>query len=153
MWNLEAIAKRVLKLNENDALKVVTQNKSIQFNAIRLNRQVQLYQQGVDVDGKKMQSYKAQGSNVYSNYTIRLKEEKGQVTDRVTMRDTGKLYSTFDTKVVKGELILMADTIKEGDDLQDSFGQFIGLDTESKNELVVLAKPIVQQYVKGKIFQ
>ena len=153
MWNLEAIAKRVLKLNENDALKVVTQNKSIQFNAIRLNRQVQLYQQGVDVDGKKMQSYKAQGSNVYSNYTIRLKEEKGQVTDRVTMRDTGKLYSTFDTKVVKGELILMADTIKEGEDLQDSFGQFIGLDTESKNELVVLAKPIVQQYVKGKIFQ
>lgn len=153
MWNLEAIAKRVLKLNENDALKVVTQNKSIQFNAIRLNRQVQLYQQGVDVDGKKMQSYKAQGSNVYSNYTIMLKEEKGQVTDRVTMRDTGKLYSTFDTKVVKGELILMADTIKEGDDLQDSFGQFIGLDTDSKNELVVLAKPIVQQYVKGKIFQ
>ena len=153
MWNLEAIAKRVLKLNENDALKVVTQNKSIQFNAIRLNRQVQLYQQGVDVDGKKMQSYKAQGSNVYSNYTIMLKEEKGQVTDRVTMRDTGKLYSTFDTKVVKGELILMADTIKEGEDLQDSFGQFIGLDTESKNELVVLAKPIVQQYVKGKIFQ
>lgn len=153
MWNLEVLAKRVLKLNENDALKVVTQNKSIQFNAIRLNRQVQLYQQGVDVEGNKMQSYKAQGSNVYSNYTIMLKEEKGQVTDRVTMRDTGKLYSTFDTKVVKGELILMADTIKEGDDLQDSFGQFIGLDTDSKNELVVLAKPIVQQYVKGKIFQ
>ena len=153
MWNLEVLARNVLKLKENDALKVVTQNKSIQFNAIRLNRQVQLYQQGVDVDGKKMQSYKAQGSNVYSNYTIMLKEEKGQVTDRVTMRDTGKLYSTFDTKVVKGELILMADTIKEGDDLQDSFGQFIGLDTESKNELVVLAKPIVQQYVKGKIFQ
>jgi len=153
MWNLEVLARNVLKLKENDALKVVTQNKSIQFNAIRLNRQVQLYQQGVDVDGKKMQSYKAQGSNVYSNYTIMLKEEKGQVTDRVTMRDTGKLYSTFDTKIVKGELILMADTIKEGDDLQDSFGQFIGLDTESKNELVVLAKPIVQQYVKSKIFQ
>ena len=153
MWNLEVLARNVLKLKENDALKVVTDNKSIQFNAIRLNRQVQLYQQGVDVDGKKMQSYKAQGSNVYSNYTIMLKEEKGQVTDRVTMRDTGKLYSTFDTKVVKGELILMADTIKEGDDLQDSFGQFIGLDTESKNELVVLAKPIVQQYVKSKIFQ
>jgi hypothetical protein len=153
MWNLEVLARNVLKLKENDALKVVTDNKSIQFNAIRLNRQVQLYQQGVDVEGKKMQSYKAQGSNVYSNYTIMLKEEKGQVTDRVTMRDTGKLYSTFDTKVVKGELILMADTIKEGDDLQDSFGQFIGLDTESKNELVVLAKPIVQQYVKSKIFQ
>jgi len=153
MWNLEVLARNVLKLKENDALKVVTDNKSIQFNAIRLNRQVQLYEQGVDVDGKKMQSYKAQGSNVYSNYTIMLKEEKGQVTDRVTMRDTGKLYSTFDTKVVKGELILMADTIKEGDDLQDSFGQFIGLDTESKNELVVLAKPIVQQYVKSKIFQ
>ena len=153
MWNLEVLARNVLKLKENDALKVVTDNKSIQFNAIRLNRQVQLYEQGVDVDGKKMQSYKAQGSNVYSNYTIMLKEEKGQVTDRVTMRDTGKLYSTFNTKVVKGELILMADTIKEGDDLQDSFGQFIGLDTESKNELVVLAKPIVQQYVKSKIFQ
>jgi len=153
MWNLEVLARNVLKLKENDALKVVTDNKSIQFNAIRLNRQVQLYQQGVDIEGKKMSSPNATQGDVYTIRTMEIKEEKGQVIDRVTMRDTGMLYTTFDTKVVNGELILMADTIKEGDDLQDKFGQFIGLNNESKSELVKLAKPIVMQYVKYKVFQ
>ena len=153
MWNLEIIARNVLKLNETDALKVVTQNKSIQYNAIRLNRQVQLYQQGVGVDGQQMRSHYARGRDVYSLKTLKIKQEKGQPTDRVTMRDSGKLYSTFDVKVVKGELVLTANTIKEGKDLQDSFGQFVGLDAESKSELITLAKPIVQQYVKSKILQ
>ena len=151
MWNLEVIARNALKLNETDALKVVTDNKSIQFNAIRLNRQIQLYEKGVGVDGKKMRSIYARFNNVYANKTIAYKREKKQPINRVTLRDSGKLYSTFKTKLVKGELILMADTMKEGKDLQDSFGQFVGLNSESKSELIVLAKPIVLQYVKSKI--
>jgi Tfp pilus assembly PilM family ATPase len=153
MWNLEIIARNALKLNENDALKVVTDNKSIQYQAVLLNRQVQLYEQGVGVDGRQMKSYYARGRDVYALKTIKIKQEKGQPTDRITLRDTGKMYQTFNTKLVKGELVLTANTIKESDDLQDNFGQFVGLTAESKSELVQQAKPIILQYVKSKILQ
>jgi hypothetical protein len=151
VWNLEVIARNAIKLNETDALKVVTDNKSIQYQAIRLNRQVQLYEQGVGVNGKELRSVYARYGNVYSNKTIAYKLEKNQPINRITLRDTGKFYSTFTTKLLRGELYLVADTRKGNDDLQDKFGQVVGLDSESKAELVQQAKPIVLQYVKSKI--
>lgn len=153
MWILEQIAKNVLKLNENDALKGVTDNKSIQFQAIRLNRSVQLYEHGVGVDGRELRSVYARYGNVYANRTIAYKREKNQPINRITLRDTGAFYQTFSTKLKAGELYLTANTIKDGEDLQDKFGQVIGLTAESKSELLKQAKPIVLQYVKGKIFQ
>jgi hypothetical protein len=153
MWNLEVIARNALKLSETDALKVVTNNKSIQFQAIRLNRSVQLYEYGVGVDGKGLRSIYARFGNVYANKTIAYKLEKDQPINRVTLRDTGKFYSTFNTKVMNGELWLTASTIKDGQDLQDSFGQVVGLTSESKSELIQQAKPLVLQYVKSKVLQ
>lgn len=153
MWTLEVLARRVLALSENDALKVVTDNKSIQFNAIRLNRQVQLYEKGVSIDGKQMRSVYARFGNVYSNRTIAYKREKNQPINRVTLRDTGAFYQTFTAKVKAGELFLYADTIKDGKDLQDSFGQVVGLTEESKTELIEQAKPLILQYVKSKILR
>jgi hypothetical protein len=140
-------------LNEKDALKVVTDNKSIQYQAIRLNRNVQLYEQGVGVDGRSLRSPFARGRDVYSRETMRIKEEKGQPTDRVTLRDKGAFYQTFNTKLMNGELYLTANTIKDREDLQDKFGQVVGLTTESKNELIKQAKPIVLTYIKSKILK
>lgn len=153
MWRLEVIVRNALKLNEKDALKVVTDNKSIQYQAIRLNRKVQLYEQGVGVDGRELRSVYARYGNVYANRTIAYKREKNQPINRVTLRDTGAFYQTFNTKLINGELFLTANTIKDGEDLQDKFGQVVGLTTESKNELIKQAKPIVLTYIKSKILK
>jgi hypothetical protein len=153
MWNLEVIARNILKLNETDALKGVTDNKSIQFQAIRLNRQSQLYERGVGVDGKSLRSLYARRGGFYSPNTEYLKREKGQPINRMTLRDTGKFYATFNAKVVRGELYLTANTIKEGEDLEDRFGKVIGLTEESKDELRKQAKPIIMQYVKSTILR
>ena len=153
MWNLEVLARNVLKLNESQAFKKVINDKAIQIEAIRLNRDEQLYNRGVDVYGVAMRSKYARGANVYSDNTINIKREKGRPTDRVTLRDTGALYRTFKTKIVGDELMLDVDSIKAGKDLQREFGQFVGLDEISKEKLIIKAKPIVLNYVRSTILQ
>ena len=76
MWSLEAIAKNVLKLNEQTAFQLVINNKAIQIEAIRLNRDEQLYQRGVDNQGNKMRSDYARFGKFYANSTIAIKNEK-----------------------------------------------------------------------------
>jgi hypothetical protein len=151
MWNAEVIARKVIKLNEFKVFRHVVLQKEIQIESIVLNRDFQLYKKGVDVYGVSMRSRFARGSNVYSDNTIAIKRENGQPTDRVTMRDTGALYSTFKTKVVGDELINEADTMKGGKDLQKIWRQFIGLDEFSKEILVEKSKPIAIDYIKSQI--
>jgi hypothetical protein len=153
MWNLEVIARNVKKLNEEKAFQKVIRDKSIQLEAIRLNRDEQLFKRGVDVFGVSMRSQYARGSNVYADYTIAIKNEKNQPTNRVTLRDTGAMYRTFKTKIVGDELMLDVDSIKEGKDLQKTWGQFVGLDEFSKEILINKSKPIVLNYVKSTILQ
>lgn len=153
MWNLEVIARNVKKLNEETAFKKVISTPTIQLEAIRLNRDEQLFKRGVDVFGVSMRSQYARGSNVYADYTITIKNEKNQPTNRVTLRDTGAMYSTFKTKIVGDELMLDVNSIKEGKDLQKTWGQFVGLDEFSKEILIEKSKPIVLDYVKSTILQ
>jgi hypothetical protein len=153
MWNLELLARNVKKLNEDKAFQKVIRTPAIQVEAIRLNRDEQLFQKGVDNQGNKMRSDYARFGNFYSNYTIAIKNEKNQPTDRVTLRDTGAMYKTFKTKIVGDDLMLDVNSIKEGQDLIDSFGQFAGLDQQSISKLLIVAKPIVYKYVYSTVLQ
>ena len=49
----------------------------------------------------------------YSPYTVMLKKEKGQITDHVTLKDTGEFYRSFKTYWDKSEIVITADTIKK----------------------------------------
>jgi hypothetical protein len=151
MWNLEVIARNIKKLNEDKAFQKVIRTPAIQVEAIRLNRDEQLFKRGVDIFGNGFRSMYARGSNVYADYTIAIKNEKNQPTNRVTLRDTGAMYKTFKTKIVGDELMLDMNTIKEGKDLQNTWGGIVGLDEYSKEILIEKSKPIVLEYVKNTI--
>jgi hypothetical protein len=70
------------------------------------------------------------------------------------LRDTGAFYSTFKVKTIaNGDLVIDANTIKDGEDLQDNFGVVIGLTEESKDVLRERAKPLIMIYVKSKVLQ
>lgn len=149
MWRAIEFVNKVLKLNTEAATFAVVDNKSIQYSALQLNRQVQLYNMGVGVDNKKLRSPYARGGDFYSRETVSIKEQKGQPTDRVTLRDTGAMYNTMKSVRRGNELFIVANTIKDGKDLEDVFGAVIGLNVESKKVLVEQSKPIIKQYVKG----
>jgi len=149
MWKLEAFARNLLKLNEDTAFKKVISDKNIQLEAVRLNTDEQLYIRGVDVHGNKLRSIYARFGKFYADRTIQIKNEKGQPTDRVTMRDTGAMYKTEKAIIKANELKLDMNTY----DLEENWGQFVGLDTVSKVQLVDKAKPIIKEYVKNTILQ
>jgi len=153
MWNLELLARNVKKLNEDKAFQKVIRTTAIQVEAIRLNVDEQLFKRGVDIFGNGLRSMYARGGNVYADRTIVLKREKGQPTDRVTMRDTGAMGKT-ERAIINGDsLILDMNTIKDGKDLQKTWGGIVGLDEYSKEILIEKSKPIVLDYVKNTIFQ
>lgn len=149
MWKLEAFARNLLKLNEDAAFKKVISDKEIQLEAVRLNTEEQLYIRGVDVHGNKLRSIYARFGKFYADRTIQIKNEKGQPTDRVTMRDTGAMYKTEKAIIKANELKLDMNTYG----LEENWGQFVGLDTVSKVQLVDKAKPIIKEYVKDTILQ
>ena len=119
------------------------------MEAVRLNTEEQLYKRGVDVHGNKLRSIYARFGKFYADRTIQIKNEKGQPTDRVTMRDTGAMYKTERAIIKANELKLDMNTY----DLEENWGQFVGLDTVSKVQLVDKAKPIIKEYVKDTILQ
>ena len=54
----------------------------------------QLFREGIDGTGKKITPLKGKTQNgFYARLTIKLKKEKGDPTDRVTLRDTGEFYA------------------------------------------------------------
>jgi hypothetical protein len=60
------------------------------------------------------------------------KRKKGQPTDRVTLKDTGDFYSSFQVLPFKGGFIIDADPIKEDTNLFDRYGEdILGLNDEN----------------------
>lgn len=57
---------------------------------VRMIAQEQLYKKGVDGVGVKLRDI-----HPYAPSTIKKKKRKGQVTNRVTLRDTGKMYESL----------------------------------------------------------
>ena len=71
----------------------------VQKNELFIEQAVRtrLYEKGTYADGKKIKTFAARGSFVYSPVTVNLKSEKGEPTDRVTLFSDGELYESFNT--------------------------------------------------------
>lgn len=109
-------------------------DSEVQELIIELN-QAQLFELGEDSEGKRLWSFSP--SQPYSPYTIKLKEAKGQPTDRLTLRDTGKFYESFRIMVGRDEFIIDANGQKDNSNLFDEYGDnILGLNKFSMEELV-----------------
>jgi len=70
----------------------------------------------------------------YAPYTILIKDQKGQPTDRVTLKDTGEFYDSISVDVNSKSYELVASDDKT-DDLQNIDGnRILGLTKENKGE-------------------
>lgn len=116
---------------------------------IDMNAEDQLNEQGVNNLGVDIMDYMP-----YRPLTIAIKEEKGQPTNRVTLRDTGEFESSFylDVGLQRFE-IKAADFKTEG--LVKKYGrQILGLTNENLHELIVTyILPDLQKKAKDIIFK
>ncbi|MCJ8343110.1 MAG: hypothetical protein MJH09_09740 [Cetobacterium sp.] len=124
-----------LKLNEV-AFKIASE-KEVKDLVIRLNTQgektSQLFELGEDSLGDSLGSY--------SPFTVEQKKKRGQPTNRITLKDTGEFYSSFNVVPYRGGFTIKANPIKEDSNLYDDFGaDIVGLNETNLQILRVVYK-------------
>jgi hypothetical protein len=149
------LAQRVKLLDEKLLMQILFRDKSFIDLIIWLNTEEQLFKQGIDSQGKKLQSAFAQYGQVYANFTIRMKELKNQPFDRVTLKDEGDFYESFDVLLTPAyDFVITADTLKEDNDLREIWGDaIIGLTDENMNKIIQEAKEIILPHVREYILR
>ena len=135
-----------LKLNEV-AFKIASQ-KEVKDLVIRLNTQgektSQLFELGEDSLGGSLGSY--------SPFTVEQKKKRGQPTNRITLKDTGELYNSFNVVPYRGGFTIKANPIKEDNNLYDDFGtDIIGLNETNLQILRDVYKDKVLEEVRKRI--
>ena len=113
---------------------------------VDMNAQVQLYEQGENALGQSIANYQP-----YSPLTIRIKEQKGQPTNRVTLRDEGDFESSFFIEVGNESFTIKAADFKT-EDLVKKYGDIIGLNVEHRAELIwEYIYPEIMEKLKEKL--
>ena len=137
--------KRKLDISEIFNFVISTELKEL---IIELN-QDQLYDLGEDSKGNKLWSFSP--SMPYSPYTIKIKQAKGQPTDRLTLRDTGAFYKSFTVEVEGASIILDADGQKQDTNLFSQYGiDILGLNDQNMSIFLERLTNDVIFYIKEK---
>lgn len=108
----------------------------------------QLYDYGMNSLGIRIDTYEP-----YSPYTVRIKQEKGQPYDRVTLRDTGDFHKSFEVVFEPVGFYITATDYKT-QDLIDRYGaRIFGLTSENKQDLTIkYVVPVVREEIKRELF-
>lgn len=98
---------------------------------IDANAEEQLFEQGINRLGVDIMDYRP-----YTPLTIAIKKEKGQPTDRVTLRDEGDFHSSFYLEVGDTQFEIKAADFKTEDLIKKYGRQILGLTNENIAELI-----------------
>lgn len=122
----------------------ILSRKDVQDEIIRLNTEVQLYEEGVDSKNRII--------GYYAPYTKEYKQVTGQRYDHITLQDTGYFYKSFRIYLKRDYFIIDADGKKEDKDLFKIYGQDVaGLTKYSIDELRKKIKPYFVEQIRKRI--
>lgn len=126
---LHILFNKIATLDIDNVMFDVWDGEDVQEIIIKLNTIEQLFNQGIDSDGQSLGDYSA--------FTIKKKRADGLPYDRVTLRQDGIFYGTFNIIPDKDGFIIDADPIRGSQDLTETYGeQIIGLTSDSKEQLI-----------------
>lgn len=126
---LHKLLNQIAKLDINNVMFDVWDGEDVQEIIINLNTIGQLFNQGIDSEGQSLGDYSA--------FTIKKKRADGLPFDRVTLRQDGIFYGSFNIIPEKDGFIIDADPIRGSQDLTETYGdQIIGLTSDSKEQLI-----------------
>lgn len=121
------------------------------FKAKIIQLNLKQHAEGIDADGKLLRSGAISAlinDTAYASYTIFLKEQRGQPTDVVTLKDKGDFYRSHNVFLQGNYFVITADTLKGDDDLLEVWGDHIlGLTDESLQIIIDIAYEIIQKWV------
>jgi hypothetical protein len=120
---LETFQNRIPELiNE-----IVRDNEEI---VLDMNTEEQLFEKGIDRNNEQLSAREP-----YTPFTLSIKQQKGQPTSRVTLRDSGDFQRSFFISYRSDGFEIRASDWKFGD-LVDRFGPIMGLTDENLQDLL-----------------
>lgn len=146
------LMNKIKKANANELSLSVFVIPEIKNFIIRLNLVDQLYTEGLDVNDKIIGTYSyltaiSKGEEHYIYNGLVSVKKYGEP---YTLYETGAFYESFKVVIQKDGFIITANTVKEDKDLMD-LGDILGLNTESKNELIEKMLPFLQKSLREYI--
>lgn len=138
---------KLIPFLEFQLFKIVFDVPNVKQMIIEMNTQEQLFQKGVDSKGVPLMDI----GGDYSFVTKDIKDFLGQPIDRITLKDTGDFYRSWTVRILADTIFIEADTIKDGDDLRQRWGNdILGLTDESKQKLINYAIGKYRQHILNK---
>ena len=127
------LKNRVITFNEGLVSGMYIQRIIMDNEAyiVDLNAQYQLYEEGINRLGVSIMDYAP-----YRPLTIAIKEQKGQPTNRVTLRDTGDFESSFYLEVSNKQFEVKASDWKTEALIKKYGRQILGLTDENISSLI-----------------
>lgn len=130
---IEQLRDRVTRYNEGLTSgqyisEIIEENEAY---IVELNADIQLYEEGINSLGVSIADYMP-----YTPLTIRIKEAKGQPTDRVTLRDEGDFEKSFYLVVGSEQFEIMAEDWKTEQLIQKYGRSILGLTDENIAKIV-----------------
>lgn len=108
--------------------KILLENEAY---IIDMNATEQLFEQGINNLGVHIDDYAP-----YSPYTIEIKQQKGQPTNRVTLHDEGDFSGSFYMEVGNEKFEIKAGDFKTHDLMKKYGRQILGLTNENIKQLI-----------------
>lgn len=130
---IEQVCDRVRRFRDKLESGVLVQNIIYENETwiIELNSEQQLYAEGINALGVDIMDYAP-----YSPYTIAIKEEKGQPTNRVTLRDEGDFEESFFLEVGTTQFEIRAADWKTQELIKKYGRNILGLTVENIGALI-----------------
>ena len=145
---IRKILNLIISIDVDQLAFEIAQQDSLQDLVIELNTRKQLFDKGEDSTGRTLESI----GGAYSPFTVRVKQAKGQPTNRVTLFDTGEFYASFVVKPFKGGFTIDADPNKDETDLFDEWGdEIVGLNDENLQTIINFFRDAVLEQINRRI--
>jgi len=137
---LRDLIKRVLRLNDNEALFFITDLSIVQDFIIDLNTHEQLFKKGIGSTGLELPTYSQVSQDLF-----------GKPDRAFTLNDTGDFYNTFEViPTKKGYFLIIADGQKEDENILKKYSEFevVGLTEDSQDKLATFMGQFVNDYIR-----
>jgi hypothetical protein len=152
---MEEIFKQILqslkRVNINDLGRFVFSQSNIQKWIIE-TIQNRLERTGIDAFGEKLKTDSSSTGEFYSFATIVIKEQLGQETGHVTLKDTGDFYNTFRIFLKQNAIIIDADFDKGTSHIADNFTRDYS-QKELENAIESLSESEINTLINTFVFE
>ena len=152
---MREVLNQIINLDVNQIALDIARTDTFKKLVITLNTEgmptSQLFELGEDSTGRKLSDI----GGDYSPFTLQEASRLGRPkkgADIINLKNEGDFYRTFNVVPFKGGFDIEADTIKDGQDLEDSWGNnIVGLSPENLEIIVDFYIETINEKVRQNI--